>query len=69
MNVEDKSLIAQAEVGQRVKKTAAIGTGLHLLYKLLLLPNLKWAGKYEINTVSAKTKSRLIYNYDVLGHK
>ena len=67
--MEDKGLIAQAEAGQRVKNTATIGTGLHLLYKLLLLPNLKWAGEYEVNTACAKRKSRLIYNYDVLGHK
>nr|DAO82391.1 MAG TPA: hypothetical protein [Caudoviricetes sp.] len=34
--VEDRSLIVQAETEQRVKKTAVIGMGLHLLHKLLL---------------------------------
>ena len=38
MNMEDKGLIVQAEAGQRVKDPAAIGMGLHLLHKLLLLP-------------------------------
>lgn len=48
MNMEDKGLIVQAEAGQRVKDTAAIGMGLHLLHILLLLPNLKQAGEYKL---------------------
>ena len=59
MNMEDKGLIVQAEAGQRVKDPAAIGTGLHLLYKLLLLPKFEKGGRVQINAVSVKRKSRL----------
>lgn len=34
--VEDRSLIVQADAGQRVKNTAVIGMGLLLLHELLL---------------------------------
>lgn len=60
MNMEDKGLIVQAEAEQRVKNTAAIGTGLHLLHKLLLLPKFEKGGRVHINAVSVKRKSRLI---------
>lgn len=60
MNMEDKGLIVQAEAGQRVKDTAAIGTGLHLLHKLLLLPKFETGGRVQINAVSVKRKSRLL---------
>ena len=46
--MEDKGLIVQAEAGQRAKDTAAIGTGLHLLHKLLLLPKFEKAGEYKL---------------------
>ena len=48
IKMEDKGLIVQAEAGQRVKDTAAIGTGLHLLHKLLLLPKFEKAGEYKL---------------------
>lgn len=57
--MEDKGLIVQAEAWQRVKNTDAIGTGLHLLHKLLLLPKFENGGGVQINAVSVKRKSRL----------
>jgi hypothetical protein len=48
IKVEDRSLIVQAEAGQRVKKTAAIGMGLHLLHRLLLPLIIKRAVEYML---------------------
>ena len=69
MNMEDKGLIVQAEAGQRAKDTAAIGTGLHLLHKLLLLPKFEKAGEYKLTQSVRKGNPAYFYIYDVLGYK
>lgn len=48
IKVEDRSLIVQAEAGQRVKKTAAIGMGSRLLHRLLLPLIIKRAVEYML---------------------
>lgn len=57
--VEDRSLIVQADAGQRVKNTAVIGMGLLLLHELLLPLKFEKGGRVQINAVSVKRKSRL----------
>lgn len=57
--VEDRSLIVQADAGQRVKNTAVIGMGLRLLHELLLPLKFEKGGRVQINAVSVKRKSRL----------
>ena len=46
--VEDRSLIVQADAGQRVKKTAVIWMGLLLLHELLLPLIIKRAVEYML---------------------
>lgn len=46
--VEDRSLIVQADAGQRVKNTAVIGMGLLLLHELLLPLKFEKAGEYKL---------------------
>lgn len=58
--VEDRSLIVQADAGQRVKNTAVIGMGLLLLHELLLPLKFESGGRVQINAVSVKRKSRLL---------
>lgn len=67
--VEDRSLIVQAEAGQRVKKTAVIGKGLLLLHKLLFPLIIKQAVEYMLLLLVLKGNTAYFYNYDVLGHK
>ena len=67
--VEDRSLIVQADAGQRVKNTAVIWMGLLLLHELLLPLKFEKGGRVQINAVSVKGNPAYFYIYDVLGYK